>query len=434
MLPRSGLALAALLISAIGSASAASPCQSLTRITTIDTIAGPGHYMLVPVTIADTQQLMVFDTGGAISNILLGTANQLKIPVIGTRTGMRYTTGSYSAQAAIIPSVRVGNIEVKQARFMIMPDDVIPEVLATHGVAGLLAPTPGVDVDLDFAANRLSFFSPDHCEGEVVYWPAPTVAVVPMRVTAFAHIVIPVTLDGQDLNALVDTGADVSTLALQVASERFASESAAANVESPVGGNPRSQIPRRVFKSLSFEGVTVANPELYLEPEVMTRIPDGSRAPVKREFDIKLGMSLLSKTHIYIANKERRLYITAAENPESQPPTAVRSGPPAFELSGSWDIAGPPGVTPICDVVQTGGDLTGSCRLSGVDGQLDLTGTVAGQAIRWQWKYGARGDVATSVWNFSGTMNEHNVVFGFGELNGRFFPFTARKQVAGSAP
>jgi len=433
MRPLSGLALAALLVSAAGSASAATSCKPLTRITTVDTIAGPSHSMLVPVTIADSQQLMVFDTGGAVSNILLGTANELKIPVINTRTGVRYTTGSYSAQVAIIPSVRIGNIEVKQARFMIMPDDVIPEALATHGVAGLLAPTPGVDIDLDFAANRLSFFSSDHCEGQVIYWPAQTVAVVPMRVSAFEHIVIPVTLDGQQLDALVDTGADVSTLVLQVATERFGSDLAATDGAPRAGVDPGSQIRPRVFKSLSFEGVTVANPELFLEPEVVTRIPDGNQAAVKREFDIKLGMSLLSKTHIYIANKERKLYITAAGDPQSLPATAVRSGQPAFDLSGSWDIRGLPGA-PMCDVVQADGDLKGSCRVSGLAGQLDLTGTVAGQAIRWQWKYAARGDVALPVWNFSGTLNEHKVVFGFGELNGKYFPFTATKHVAVLTP
>src|SRR5215467_1504174 len=196
-------ALTVSLLAAAGSASAATSCKPLSRITTIDTIAGPAHYMLVPVAIMNAQQLMVFDTGGAISNILLGTANALRIPVTGTTRGMRYSTGSFSAQAATIPSVRIGDIEIKQARFMIMPDDVIPEVLATHGVAGLLAPTPGVDIDLDFAGNRLSFFSPDHCDGQVVYWPAQTIAAVPMRVSAFEHIVIPVTLDGQKLNALI---------------------------------------------------------------------------------------------------------------------------------------------------------------------------------------------------------------------------------------
>lgn len=434
MRPLSGLTLTVLLFSAAGSALAATPCKPLTRIATIDTIAGPSHYMLVPVTIADTQQLMVFDTGGAISNILLGTANELKIPVIPTRTGMRFTTGSYSAQAAIIPSVRIGSIEFKQARFMIMPDDVIPEVLATHGVAGLLAPTPGVDIDLDFAANRLSFFSSDHCEGQVVYWPAQTVAVVPMRITAFEHIVIPVTLDGQHLDALVDTGADVSTLVLQVATERFGSDLPATDVGPPAGANPGSQIRPRPFKSLSFDGVTVANPELYLQPEVVTRIPNGNRAAVKREFDIQLGMSLLSKTHIYIANKEHRLYITAAGNPQSEPATGVRSGPPVFDLSGSWDIAGPPGIAPTCDLVQTGGNLKGSCSATGIDGRVDLAGMVAGQAIHWRWTYASREDVAPPVWNFSGTMNEHQVIFGFGELNGRFFPFTAKKHVAAVTP
>ena len=35
------------------------------------------------------------------------------------------------------------------------------------------------DIDMDFGAERVNFFSTDHCEGKVVYWPHQVLAVVP---------------------------------------------------------------------------------------------------------------------------------------------------------------------------------------------------------------------------------------------------------------
>ena len=63
------------------------------------------------------------------------------------------------------------------------------------------------DVDLDIDAGKFKLFSQDHCPGKVVYWPASTVTVVPIRVVRSGHIIVPVVLDGHAIDALLDTGA-----------------------------------------------------------------------------------------------------------------------------------------------------------------------------------------------------------------------------------
>ena len=75
---------------------------------------------------------------------------------------------------------------------------------------------------------------------------------------------------------------------------------------------------------------------------------------------------------------------------------------------------------------QTDDELKGSC--TGPQAKGEVTGTVAGQTVRWQWKRVANNNGATSLWNFSGTMAGDNSITGFLEQNGRSAPFTATKQ------
>jgi hypothetical protein len=98
---------------------------------------------------------------------------------------------------------------------------------------------------------------------------------------------------------------------------------------------------------------------------------------------------------------------------------------PLLKVAGAWKIASQP-VNPVCIIVQTGGDLGGSC--TGPQAAGDLTGTVAGQVVRWQWKRVANANGATTLWNFSGIFSAENAMAGFVELNGRTAAFSAIKQ------
>ncbi len=436
------LYVAALFIASIPeTGTAAESCPPLTRITSVDTVTGPGGYMLVPVKIGEAQRLMLFDTGGSLSSITPTAAQELHIPTYDSRMRIAGVTGKVSSRAAIIPSIVIGTVESKQAQYMVLPDDLL-RGLNPGGVAGILAPAPGIDIDIDFAGHTLAFFSPDHCAGKVVYWPASAVAVVAMRNAGLQpgsglsteRIMIPVTLDGKQIDALIDTGSTDNVLKLTVAEDRFGVDLKSPDIQplGQLGSNASAKTYRKQFATLSFDGVTVTNPVLDLIPDRQTGAfgeerPTGSltRPPDRGLPDLIVGMSVLSKLHMYVAYKERKVYITAAAPAGVQTASASRPAEPALQIAGSWNITSQP-VRPVCDIVQNVGELSGSC--AGAQAGGELTGTVAGQAIRWQWKRIAKANGNVSLWNFSGTMSEDNRITGFVELNGRTAPFTAMKQ------
>ncbi len=430
-----------------GAAWAAGQCGPLQRLMSVDTVTGPAGYMLVPVRIGDAQRLMLFDTGGSISAITQAAAQDLRLPTYDSRVKIVGVSGAASTRSTIIPSITIGTSESKRAQYMVLPGDILRGA-NTSGVIGILAPAPGVDIDVDFAAHKLSFFSPDHCDGKVVYWQATAVAVVPMRIagvqarTEFSteHIIVPVTLDGKSLDALIDTGSTNNALKLSIAQERFGVDVNAPDVQplGQLGNNASAKIYRKRFGTLSFEGVTVTNPVMDLLPDEQTRgLGDERRTgsltrPSDRGLpDLIIGMPVLSKMHMYIAYHERKVYITAGADPAqvqtaslTQPPPAA-AAPAGLNFNGSWKIASRP-VRPVCEMNQEGDRLKGSC--TGPAAKGELTGTVAGQTVRWQWKRVANSNGAASLWNFSGTVSGENTITGFLERNGRSAPFTATKQ------
>lgn len=402
--------------------------------------------MLVPVKIGDAQRLMLFDTGGSLSSISETAAGELHIPIYQSNVRIANVAGKVSDRMAIIPSMTIGTVETKRAEYMVFPGDVLR---GAGGVAGLLAPSPGVDIDVDFAGHKLSFFSPKHCEGKVVYWQAEAVAVVPMRNAgvrtppAFSsqrytiqtdRLTIPVTLDGKQIDAVIDTGSTNNVLNLRIAEDRFGVDLNAPDVKplGQLGDVASAKTYRKQFATMSFEGVTVTNPVIDLIPDRQTGVFGEDRAtgslihPQDRGLpDLIVGMTVLSKLHMYIAYDERKVYITVGAPSGVQNASVSRPAAPGLQISGSWSIQSQP-VRPLCAIVQNGGELTGTC--TGPQATGELTGTVAGQAIRFQWKRIANANGGVSLWNFSGTLSADNAITGFVELNGRTATFTATKQ------
>jgi hypothetical protein len=86
---------------------------------------------------------------------------------------------------------------------------------------------------------------------------------------------------------------------------------------SQITGGYTANVYRRHFKKLELDGVVVADPLITLVPNIMGPPP----APPAGSFfwetddlqglpDVILGMSVLSKLHVYIAYKERTLYLS----------------------------------------------------------------------------------------------------------------------------
>ncbi|HEX4859940.1 MAG TPA: retropepsin-like aspartic protease [Rhizomicrobium sp.] len=214
--------------------------------------------------------------------------------------------------------------------FMVSPDEMkfdndLP------GAGGILAPNllTSYDADFDFAGKKFNLLSPKHCDGKVVYWPADTVAVVPIQMAGRFHIQVPVTLDGHRYSATVDTGASNTVLNLDNATRDFPLKLGDADTPAvnTLTSSSKTAIYTHRFRSLSLEGIAVSNPLIELLPDLVSNKMRHATDTVSNDTRIRnpgedaglpdmiLGMDVLHRFHLYIAYKEKKLYITPASGP-----------------------------------------------------------------------------------------------------------------------
>ncbi len=301
----------------------AGDCPPLRMATSVPMAYDASGRPFVPVKIGTAKKFMLVDTGGGLSVIGQQTVDELGLDHVRVAVAQYSVSGAYTDQAADASPFAIGNLVAQHMQFMIDPDK------SEFGgdAAGVIGPTilRFYDVDFDFGANKFNLMLPDHCPGKVIYWPASGVAVVPMQVTkAVGHIIVPVTLDGVKLNALIDTGASTTFVTSLVAESDFGLKPGAPDVPDagPLKGAPGARIYRHRFHSLSLEGIAVNNPDIDIVPDLNRHLlstppPIGTRIPTNDEAagleDITIGVDVLKHLHLYIAYKEKMLYATPAE-------------------------------------------------------------------------------------------------------------------------
>lgn len=277
-------------------------------------LANGGRRAVVPVTINGTQKQFLLDTGGYLTQISAATAEELKLPATDSYGKMLDLYGNASTRAVKVDSFVLGRLKDNNTRFPVMTfseNELFSGILAADYMGEY-------DIELDFTGGKMNYFSPDHCPGKVVYWPAAAVAVVPMRLMD-NHLNLEVSLDGHPFKAMIDTGAPNTTLSMREARRVFG-----------IAADDNNKAFEHVFQKLSFEGLEVGNPHITIIPDkVGSKDPNndfvtGSRVqrvddPDSSEPVMLIGMNLLSKLHLYIAFNEHRIYITPATAPVTAP-------------------------------------------------------------------------------------------------------------------
>jgi len=173
---------------------------------------------------------------------------------------------------------------------------------------GTLAPDlfRNFDVELDFANQTMTLFKPHACDGRAVYW-TPAYLSLPMRITDAGHVRIKVQVDGKDVNAVVDTGASFSAMTLDDANDLFGIKADGLVKAETMIGSSGGVLPSYSygFKTLSLGEITLNNPKIRLYDGHNILRPEG--AP------LVLGMKELRFLHLYLAYKERELYVSVGE-------------------------------------------------------------------------------------------------------------------------
>jgi len=279
---------------------------------------------------------MLVDTGGFMSEVTRQTVDELHLQHMAVGVSSVNVAAEESHEAANVSSFQIGQLTTKSVQFVIAPEQNM--FGGDTRFAGILAPNVlrFYDVDIDFGTRRLNLISPDHCEGKVVYWPADAVAVIPIRVLKFGHIVLPVELDGKTVNAMLDTGASTTTLTQDAAESVFGLKmgSADAPYVQDLQDKPGAAVYHHRFASLSFGGIAVGNLDIALLPNYRDKLGQapslGSRLGDPKDSaeyeDMLLGMNVLRHLHVYIAYREQKLYITPAGTPQTASASSSAAG------------------------------------------------------------------------------------------------------------
>lgn len=318
-------------------------CPPLQELLSIQMEWNPrANIWLLPMTVEGTPVKLMLDTGGIASQLSQAVVKQLGMREVDSEIGLINVDGQKSDKKVVAKDVVIGNARLTNVDFQVMPNMQID-------ADGIFTASTAYDIDLDFGAGKLNLFSPQHCEGKVVYWKAPAVAAVPIN-TGQNHIQLEVTLNGRTMNAIFDTGASNTIL-----SQDYARRILGLGPDSPdmakagfANNDPNLPIYRHVFDSIAFEGVVVNHPRVGIAPDLSSKGEDKSLvipgSLIDRYADhlkpppLTIGMNVLKQLHIYLAFKEHKAYITAAEtsapagdSDEAQlaAPAAKSDSPPA---------------------------------------------------------------------------------------------------------
>jgi hypothetical protein len=301
-------------------------CGTLTQIGSIDLMPLPGDArMLVPVTVNGTPQKLLLGTAGGLITLNRTAADALQLRTHQSDSRVLDANGNATRNFVVVDDFAVAGAHVPGHTFALTPDPRAGENPPNDGVFDVSL-NHRFDVEMDFAAHKLNYFSPVHCEGHVVYWPASVVGTVPITLSvrtddrarhgdiapaaallgslpqgmdldwllAMAEepagivgsdIRTKVTLDGQQFTANIDTGLEYSTLNTQAARSRFdvtESSPGSAPVSTLVENDPHRSTGKGVsetvtvfgtaafahtFHTLTFGGVTVTNPHFMVRPD-----------------------------------------------------------------------------------------------------------------------------------------------------------------------
>ena len=283
----------------------------------------PSGVETIPISFNDKQWQFLLDTGGFFTQISSTVADELKLPRLASDVHLFAVNGNVSAQYTRVENFTLGRM---RAASMDM-------VVSTMGFDGIFAPTSfkAYDFEMDFASGKLNILSNDHCEGKVIYWPAQAVAAVPITVAAGDnHIIVPVTVDGREFRAVIDTGSSTSTIRVNDAERAFDLTPGSPDmaVVGYLDSEKSAPIYAHAFKTLTFDGVTVTNPKIRILTDIVNKNADHSEQTGNRALSVSadltlpqviVGMDVLRKLHLYLAMRERRLYLTEAGNPQPAP-------------------------------------------------------------------------------------------------------------------
>lgn len=258
--------------------------------------------------------------GGDLSRLTNGGLGGVALYDVRDRSGIGATQTRVRVGA-----FTVGNATGKRLQFLVANDALMGS--RDEPYDGLLTGDffRQYDVEMDFGGHAIYWLTPANCTdpNQVVFWPHAAVAVIPMSYVD-GKITVPVTVQGHQINAVIDTSSSRTVMRRDIA-ELIVGLRPGRGDTMPVEGltdGKGQPVYGHTFSQIQFAGgsVTASNvPALILTNslthEMNSHMVLGSwaRSADARPPDLTLGMDVLHQLHLYVMPGQKTLYITSAE-------------------------------------------------------------------------------------------------------------------------
>jgi hypothetical protein len=303
-------------------AHADAPQCSLKRVTELAADTSQGE-LLVKTQVEGHDAWMRVETASPLTTVSAHLADTLKLTRFVTNAGMVDAANRQLNHAVKLHDLQLGALHINATDGRILVSNEQGADIHADGTLGADI-LMNYDVELDLKHGEIYLYQQDHCTGQVVYWTQDFMSV-PFDLDVSRHIVFDTTLDGHSLRTLLDTGSADSSLSTQKARQIFDldPQAAGAKPDGQFSTGTGGSLPyfRHRFAKLSVAGIDFQNTELLLTPDMLSlqernrRVSGTVVAPseINQETPLTLGLHHLMKLRVFIAYRERDLYISAAD-------------------------------------------------------------------------------------------------------------------------
>jgi len=282
--------------------------------------------ILVDFTVEDAPVSFLVDTGAGVSVIGYRLASRLKLPVKTVPGTMYGVTGASEMHVATVPTLKLGQMVGHNQNFFVDDNFGDGQDRRPAGIFG--ADYLGAyDFEIDFAAGKFNLYLHDHCPDRVVYWDSEYFKLpFSPGENRTPSIKIPVSVDGDPLQDILDTGSNHTTMRLATARVKLNyDETAAGDPTTTFGGGAstaRKTTYMHRFSSLEFGPITLRNPVIDVAPIDMGKggAPEtGSHINSMRidQPEMLVGTDVISKLHLYVDYADSAIYFTLAQPPKA---------------------------------------------------------------------------------------------------------------------
>ena len=275
-----------------------------------------GEQAFVTLAVNNKSLNLLLDTGDFVTSLAPDAVARLALPA-SDQPSLQMTGigGGYAAPIVQAADVQYLNHHVSNIPFPVLPAS---EFRPEEHVDGLFGANflSAYEVEMDFPAHKMRFFN--HAAGCANPAPAWTAHATRLQAMDAGHqlLLIPVKINGVELNALIDTGIEDTSIT-QTAAEELGITAASMRGDYQITEQGLGESTERLhkFDSIQIGSSTFSRPVLAvddtpspIQQNVATMTASAMPVP-HRGVDVILGANFLFKKRLYIAYDQSAVFV-----------------------------------------------------------------------------------------------------------------------------